>query len=70
MFPVYFIQVSPACTCWPSSVGLLLGSFSDLNQLPANYLSLGENALNAQVPNPFYGFITSGNLPGENNSAV
>jgi len=43
---------------------LLLGSFSDLNQLPSNYLSLGENALNAQVPNPFYGFITSGNLSG------
>jgi hypothetical protein len=43
---------------------LLYGSFSDLNQLPSNYLSLGENALNKLVANPFYGVITSGNLSG------
>jgi hypothetical protein len=43
---------------------LLLGSFSDLNQLPSNYLALGENALNASVANPFYGVITSGELSG------
>jgi hypothetical protein len=31
------------------------------NQLPDKYLSMG-NALNAQVPNPFYGVITTGSL--------
>ncbi|WP_263375492.1 TonB-dependent receptor [Granulicella aggregans] len=43
---------------------LLLGSFSDLNQLPSNYLALGENALNTPVANPFAGVITSGDLSG------
>jgi Carboxypeptidase regulatory-like domain len=36
----------------------------NINQLPPQYLSLG-NALNAQVPNPFYGIFTSGNLAGK-----
>src|ERR1019366_3158621 len=43
---------------------LLLGSFSDFNQLPSSYLSLGENALNASVANPFSGIITNGELSG------
>jgi hypothetical protein len=43
---------------------LLYGSFSDLNQLPSSYLSLGENALNASVANPYYGVITTGALSG------
>ncbi|HEY2930811.1 MAG TPA: TonB-dependent receptor [Acidobacteriota bacterium] len=35
----------------------------DINQLPTNLLSLGD-ALNEQVPNPFFGVITSGVLSG------
>jgi len=35
----------------------------NLNQLPDQYLSLG-NALNDPVPNPFYGLISSGSLNG------
>ncbi len=34
------------------------------NQLPTQYLALGRNALNALVPNPFYGVITDGPLSG------
>ncbi|MCC7342814.1 MAG: TonB-dependent receptor [Bryobacterales bacterium] len=33
------------------------------NQLPSDLLSMGD-ALNQQVPNPFFGYITSGNLSG------
>ena len=33
----------------------------NINQLPDQYLSLGSH-LNDQVPNPFYGLITSGTL--------
>ena len=42
---------------------LLTGNWN-LNQLPDQYLSLG-NALNDQVPNPFYGLITAGALSGK-----
>jgi hypothetical protein len=35
-----------------------------LDQLPAKYFSMGAGALLAQVPNPFYGHITQGNLSG------
>jgi len=37
---------------------LLYGSASNLNQLPASYLSQGTTALNAAVANPYYGVIT------------
>jgi hypothetical protein len=37
------------------------GGSNNLNQLNPLYLSLG-NALNSQVPNPYYGLITSGQL--------
>jgi hypothetical protein len=36
----------------------------NINQLPPQFLSLG-NALNAQVPNPFYGIFTTGTLAGK-----
>ncbi|HEY3836281.1 MAG TPA: hypothetical protein VGL72_06905, partial [Bryobacteraceae bacterium] len=36
----------------------------NINQLPPQDLTLG-NALNAQVPNPFYGIFTSGSLAGK-----
>ena len=42
---------------------LLTGNWN-LNQLPDQYLSLG-NSLNDQVPNPFYGLITAGALSGK-----
>ena len=42
--------------------GTHLESFnSNINQLAPQYLSLG-NALNAQVPNPYYGIISTGQL--------
>jgi len=37
---------------------LLFGSKANLNQLPASYLSLGTEALNKSVSNPYYGIIT------------
>jgi hypothetical protein len=43
---------------------LLYGVFSDLNQLPSQYLSLGTAALNKQVPNRFAGSIGTGTLAG------
>lgn len=43
-------------------VKLLFGSY-ELNQLPPQYLSMG-NALLNPVPNPFAGIITSGSLSG------
>ncbi len=42
---------------------LLLGNSPNLNQLDPKYLSLGAS-LNDQVPNPFFGQITSGTLSG------
>ena len=42
---------------------LLYGYDVQLNQLPDQYLSLGSTLLE-QVPNPFYGVITSGSLSG------
>jgi outer membrane receptor protein involved in Fe transport len=43
---------------------LLFGEGSSYNQLDPNYLSLGD-ALNEQVPNPFFGVITEGDLQFE-----
>lgn len=43
---------------------LLYGVFPDLDQLPSGDLGLGQAALNRQVPNPFSGAITTGNLSG------
>lgn len=45
-------------------VKLPFGSSFELNQLPPSDLSLG-NALLQEVPNPFYGIITSGQLSGK-----
>lgn len=42
---------------------LNFGATPDANQLPSQYLSLG-NALNDQVPNPFFGVFQSGILSG------
>ncbi len=42
---------------------LLLGNSPNLNQLDPKYLSLGAS-LNDQVPNPFFGQITTGTLSG------
>jgi len=39
----------------------LQGTSRTMNQLPNQYLSLG-NALNQQVPNPYYGLVSSGPL--------
>lgn len=44
-------------------VKLLFGSAFELNQLPVQYLSMG-NALLDPVTNPFFGVITSGSLSG------
>ncbi len=41
---------------------LISGPFN-INQLPDQYLALGQS-LNDQVPNPFYGFIATGGLSG------
>ncbi len=38
-------------------------SNTNLNQLPDQYFSLGPNALLAQVPNPFFGIITTPGSP-------
>lgn len=44
---------------------LLFGVFTDLNQLPSQYLALGQTALNKQVANPFAGaFGASSTLNG------
>lgn len=43
---------------------LLFGVFTDLNQLPSQYLSLGTTALNRQVANPFAGQVGTGILNG------
>src|SRR5579884_716259 len=45
---------------WGSKGTHLLDTWN-INQLPDQYLSLGSH-LNDQVPNPFYGLITSGTL--------
>ncbi len=42
---------------------LLFGNSPNLNQLDPKYLSMGST-LNDQVPNPFLGLISSGNLAG------
>jgi hypothetical protein len=42
---------------------LHLGSWSDLDQLPSNYLGLGYDALNAPVANPYAGIITDPTSP-------
>ncbi|HYO81844.1 MAG TPA: TonB-dependent receptor, partial [Bryobacteraceae bacterium] len=42
---------------------LNLGGLLNINQLPAEYLSLG-NALNDQVANPFFGIFSTGVLSG------
>ena len=42
---------------------LLMGVTRNINQLDPSYLSLG-NALNNQVPNPFFNVITNGPLSG------
>ena len=44
------------------SVHLVTGPWN-VNQLPDQFLSLGSH-LNDQVPNPFYGLITTGSLTG------
>lgn len=41
---------------------LAYGVFTNLDQLPSQYLASGTTALNASVTNPFYGKITSGTL--------
>lgn len=43
---------------------LVFGQPLSFNQLPTQYLSLGDQ-LNELVPNPFFGQITEGNLSGE-----
>src|SRR5207248_2450833 len=48
---------------WGNKGTHLLAGTWNLNQLPDQYLSLG-NALNDQVPNPFFGLITAGALSG------
>lgn len=48
---------------WGNRGAHLLASNWNLNQLPDQYFSLG-NALNDQVPNPFFGIITAGALSG------
>ncbi|HYZ83024.1 MAG TPA: carboxypeptidase regulatory-like domain-containing protein [Bryobacteraceae bacterium] len=46
---------------WGNKGTNLLAPSQNINQLPNEYLSLG-NALNDQVPNPFFGVITAGPL--------
>jgi hypothetical protein len=46
---------------WGNKGTNLLSPSQNINQLPNEYLSLG-NALNDQVPNPFFGVISSGPL--------
>ena len=49
-------------TAYLGNKGTHLESYTNtLDQLNPSYLSLG-NALNAQVPNPYYGIITAGQL--------
>jgi hypothetical protein len=48
---------------WGNKGTNLLTSTQNINQLPNEYLALG-NALNDQVPNPFFGIITAGALSG------
>ena len=48
---------------WANKITHLPQSFN-IDQLPDQYLSLGT-ALNQQVPNPFYGYITTGALSGK-----
>ena len=48
---------------YAGSHGIHLYGDLNANQLPDQYLSLGTQ-LNAQVPNPFYGKITTGGLSG------
>jgi len=49
---------------WGNKGTRLYAGAWELNQLPNEYLSLGQ-ALNDQVPNPFYGFIESGPISGQ-----
>jgi hypothetical protein len=51
---------------WGSKSTRLLTTWN-INQLPNQYLSLGQ-ALTAQVPNPFFGAITSGTLAASTTS--
>jgi hypothetical protein len=48
---------------WGNKGTNLLAPNQNLNQLPNQYLALG-NALNDQVPNPFFGIIQAGALSG------
>jgi hypothetical protein len=48
---------------WGNKGTALLAPVQNINQLPNEYLSLG-NALNDQVPNPFFGVISAGALSG------
>ena len=48
---------------WGNKGTALLAPNQNINQLPDQYLPLG-NSLNDQVPNPFFGVITSGALSG------
>ena len=48
---------------WGNKGTNLLAPSQNINQLPNEYLALG-NALNDQVPNPFFGVITAGALSG------
>ncbi len=48
---------------WGNKGTNLLTATQNINQLPDEYLSLG-NALNDQVPNPFFGVIQAGALSG------
>ncbi|NYF78879.1 TonB-dependent receptor [Granulicella arctica] len=62
------LQISPSGTFEMGYAGtqgrkLLYGVYTNLDQLPSQYLSLGSQ-LNATVANPFAGSITSGALSG------
>jgi hypothetical protein len=48
---------------WGNKGTNLLAATQNINQLPNEYLALG-NALNDQVPNPFFGVIQAGALSG------
>ena len=48
---------------WGNKGTNLLGPTLNINQLPNEYLALG-NSLNDQVPNPFFGVISAGALSG------
>jgi hypothetical protein len=48
---------------WGNKGTNLLSPTQNINQLPVQYLALG-NALNDQVPNPFFGVIPAGQLSG------